>query len=405
MDLKSLVIQGRLTFNDTLIDGIPRTYELRSHIIAIELGELLIGTAEKPYENKAIITLLGSQDSPVYSYSNSVTAGNKIIFVTGNFVAYGKDLLDGGKYTTKLQAPCKPEDTKISLEPGLKWKPNMEIVLAPSGFNEMHHEEFKIVSYNDATGETELNKAIKHDHYGSSYDEQEGTYSYDMRAEVGLLTRNIVIRGDKENETWGGQIFVTEWTNPVTETTFAGRLVFRYVELMRMSQHDTMHAAIRLRSLRTKIGSISNSAIHHSRGIALFVLDAHSITFNNNVIYKTLRNAVVIRIANDFEMMNNLIISNEARKWNPEVQLRDFQVAVDVCTGEMKTTCKNIKIQKNIVAGGKGIAFAAPSADCTSVETETKTKNLFKDNRAHSVYAGLISHINNAITGPYCGLV
>lgn len=149
--------------------------------------------------------------------------------------------------------------------------------------------------------------------------------------------------------------------------------MFKYVELERMSQHDTMHAAIRLRSLRTKIASISYSSIHHSRGLALFVLDAHSVTFNHNVIYKTLRNSVVVRIANDFEMMHNLIISNEARRWNPEVQLRDFQVAVDVCTGELVTTCRNIKIQENIVAGGKGVAFAAPSADCSSVETETAT--------------------------------
>ncbi len=78
---------------------------------------------------------------------------------------------------------------------------------------------------------------------------------------------------------------------------------------------------------------------------------------------------------------------------------------MDVCTGEMSTACRNVKIQRNVVAAGKGVAFAAPTADCTSVETITATENSFRDNRAHSVYVGLISHVNNALTSPYCGLV
>ncbi len=112
-------------------------------------------------------------------------------------------------------------------------------------------------------------------------------------------------------------MFATEWTNPKTGTTFSGRLLFSYVEMVRMSQFDTMHAAIRVRSLRTDIASVTHCSIHHSRGIAFFVLDANQITFNHNVIYKTLRNSVVIRMTDDLEMTDNLIISNEARNWNP----------------------------------------------------------------------------------------
>ncbi len=73
-----------------------------------------------------------------------MSAGNKIIFVTGNLVAVGKDITNGGKYTTMLQAPCKKEEITIMLEPGLKWKPGMKIAMAPSGYNEMQHEEFTI---------------------------------------------------------------------------------------------------------------------------------------------------------------------------------------------------------------------------------------------------------------------
>lgn len=52
---------------------------------------------------------------------------------------------------------------------------------------------------------------------------------YDIRAEVGLLSRDIVIRGNEGG--WGGQIFVTEWTNANTAASYAGRMVLTYVEL------------------------------------------------------------------------------------------------------------------------------------------------------------------------------
>ena len=43
------------------------------------------------------------------------------------------------------------------------------------------------------------------------------------------------------------------------------------------------------------------------------------------------------------------------------------------------------------MAGGKGIAFAAPAADCTSTETEALSTEEFKDNKANSVEIGLVA--------------
>lgn len=87
------------------------------------------------------------------------------------------------------------------------------------------------------------------------------------------------------------------------------------------------------------------------------------------------------------------------------MSFNDYQAAVDVCVGELLSTCKNMRVQRNIVAGATGVAFTAPAADCTSDEQETKTTDTFKDNQAHSVEAGLISMMNNALDSPYCGLI
>ena len=57
------------------------------------------------------------------------------------------------------------------------------------------------------------------------------------------------------------------------------------------------------------------------------------------------------------------------------------------------------------MAAAKGVAFAAPSADCSDEMTIADTSLYFYANNAHSVYAGLVSHMNADITAPYCGLV
>ncbi len=105
-------------------------------MLLVQTGELIIGTDSKPYENEAIITLLGEPNSPVHSYSNAVVAGNKIFFITGTVTLVGKDVMNGGEYHTRLTQSCSPDDTTIYLGTNLGWKENDEIAIAPTGFDE-----------------------------------------------------------------------------------------------------------------------------------------------------------------------------------------------------------------------------------------------------------------------------
>ncbi len=125
--------------------------------------------------------------------------------------------------------------------------------------------------------------------------------------------------------------------------------------------------------------------------------DSRNILFSNNIIYKTMRNAVVVRVSSDVEMIDNLIVYNSAREWNLDVTIRDYQVAVDICVGERTGVCTNLLIQGNTVAGGQGIGFTAPAGDCSSEETILNSGMAFANNAAHSIGAGLIAHINSGI--------
>lgn len=81
-----------------------------------------MGTESEPYQNNAIITLLGTQASPRHGFSTASIVGNKLLFVTGHFTAIGKDVLGGGSYSTRLLKSCVPDTDEIEVKAGLNWK-------------------------------------------------------------------------------------------------------------------------------------------------------------------------------------------------------------------------------------------------------------------------------------------
>ena len=182
-------------------------------------------------------------------------------------------------------------------------------------------------------------------------------------------------------------------------------MTLEYVEMSRLSQFDTNNAAIRFIKLGLLPSKVENCAIHDAEGIGIYVLVSSQVVFNKNIIYRTRRNAIIVRSTSDLEICDNLIIGNQERVWNAGVQFNDYQVAFDVCVGELLSTCSNMRIQRNTVAGAMGTAFTAPAADCTDENTEAATMDTFKDNVAHSTGVGLISLMNHYIARPYCGLV
>lgn len=143
-------------------------------------------------------------------------------------------------------------------------------------------------------------------------------------------------------------------------------------------------------------------SLHHLEGPGVYSFKSDKFTFTHNTVYSTKRNGALIRGSSDLYFTDNIFIANNEREWNTAASLKDYQVAVDVCVGEVKIECKNVTVQRNVVAGGAGVGFTAPAADCNS---ETATLNSFKDNVAHSVEVGLISSWNSTYKAPYCGLV
>ena len=95
-------------------------------------------------------------------------------------------------------------------------------------------------------------------------------------------------------------------------------------------------------------------------------------------------------------------MKNSPREWDSSIKLKDHQFAVDICSGEVNTSCVNAKVQNNILAGGKGGGWLIPAGDCT---TESVSEEYFKNNVVHSLGGGLILHIDQAKGAGMCGLL
>jgi hypothetical protein len=112
---------------------------------------------------------------------------------------YGKKR--GDKFT-RLTKTAKPGDSQIYIEAGLSWKEGDKIGLAPTGIVFNNSDSAVIRSYNSSSGLTILDRKLTSEHYGSSKSTSSSYSGVDIRGEVFLLSRNIVIKGE-DVESWG----------------------------------------------------------------------------------------------------------------------------------------------------------------------------------------------------------
>lgn len=102
------------------------------------------------------------------------------------------------KTWTQLGATAAVGATSIVLkEDVVGWKVGDEIVIASSDFYHGHAERRTILTYTSATKTITFSDPLLFKHYGDL--ETHNGKVFDMRAEVGLLTRNIKIKGDNDS--------------------------------------------------------------------------------------------------------------------------------------------------------------------------------------------------------------
>jgi len=221
VDIRSLMIHGQLLFADT--DVHLSTNWL--HVMGPS-AKLQIGTQEQPVNANIRITLT----DPRYVYRELVDLDRELTGSTKGQIRWHVDadgnrtakwgfgnykglmVMDGGTLSiysasalkrshTQLAEAAKPGDFSLVVEDSTGWAAGDRIALAPTGYVASEAEEF-ILSYVD--GNTlGLTEPVQYEHSSliENYIDATGnSRALDMRAEVGLLSRNVVIEGDEKSK-------------------------------------------------------------------------------------------------------------------------------------------------------------------------------------------------------------
>ncbi|PNH07097.1 Fibrocystin-L [Tetrabaena socialis] len=278
-----LVVEGTLLFDDTVPD-----IELRAKYILVRGGGTLsVGTEAVPYAGRARITIVGlphvDPELPLY--------GAKVLAVRdGTVILHGQHKEPSW---TRLAATADVNATAITLAATVNWQAGDTIAIASSSFYTDEAETATIVSVvNSDAGDActiVLDRRLNFTHLGVVEQLAGGRAgSIDMRAEVAVLSRNVVFQGDADSERFlfGATILVnTPAGKPRANLRFNNaevRQTGQAFRLGRYSIHFHMHGDLAYASY------LRGCAIHHTYNRALTIHGSHRVLVQNNTAYRTM---------------------------------------------------------------------------------------------------------------------
>lgn len=188
---------------------------------------------------------------------------------------------------TRLATTATANSTTLVLMESVNWTAGDHIVIAATGKDGNETEENEIASISEDGTVINLVHKLAHKHLGVT-ETFEGGHSIDMRAEVGLLSHNVIVEGTENDvgyglgeDQYGVQIMIHRsgpHPTPIkiehTEVRYAGQ-AFR---LGRYAIHFHLSGSMN--------GSyVKNCAIHHSHNRALTAHGVHNLCVEGNVAY------------------------------------------------------------------------------------------------------------------------
>lgn len=255
--LGNLIVEGSLIFDD-------KDLNLTANAIIV-LGLFQAGTESAPYTKKAVITLTGNDQSV-----NLMDMGTKVLGVMGGTL----DLHGERRVSwTRLNQTAAKGATQIVLERAVDWRAGDRIVIASTDYDSRQTEEVVVRSVSGST--VTLETALAYSHFGQSQTFDGATF--ESRAEVGLLSHNIVVQGDAGSDAtgFGGHLMVHD----------KGTARIEGVEFYRMGQK----------------AKLARYPVHFHLGD-----DASGSYVKNNTIRKSFNRCVTLHATNGLLVQNNV---------------------------------------------------------------------------------------------------
>jgi plastocyanin len=207
--VRHIIVYGVLQLNDTM------DHHIQANVIYIRGGKLIAGLPGQPFQHKVTFTLYGEIKTPEISVPLRAPAvGSKAIGVFGQLILNGA--LPSTPMWTHLTQEVQPGDSSLTVRGSVDWSVGDEIVVTATSYEPLEAESFTINSIRKETTQTviSINGTFRYKHLSDTRLVQgpQGTVSYSIRAEVGLLSRRIRIENGNpdisDSEMFGCRVIV-----------------------------------------------------------------------------------------------------------------------------------------------------------------------------------------------------
>ena len=233
VDLLEHLAQGRVGLTERSLVAANADVAITAGYIIVDGGRLEIGTATTPFTCRAVVTLTGTTTAaPTPALAHF---GNKVLAVQGRAVSlHGREV---GTAWTRLAADVTAGAGSITLADAPRWRIGDRLVVATSTRQMNQTEVVEIAAINGST--VTIARPLQFSQVGTV--RRAGDVSVDVRAEVGLLTHNIVVQGDEQSESLriGGHAMFMIGATPATVQL--ARVTFRRMGQFNLTGRYPVH--------------------------------------------------------------------------------------------------------------------------------------------------------------------
>ena len=347
---------------------------LEADLIIIDGGRLVAGYPETPFQHNLRIILHGNNRTrELLGFEfGSPTIGAKAIAVFGELILNAEP--QTSPTWSLLATTVNPGDTQLTLTEAVDWRAGDTIVVTSTSYDAFETEVFTVVSVSQST--VNLNDSFRFTHLA-----EEGTIGsvhYTIRAEVGHLTRKIVIEnGEPElafEQAFGCRVLVSS----NTQSDFRGTVQLQGVEFNGCGQlgytddFDPRFALAMFNTGGQSTSYIRECSFHDGFNTAVGIFGSDEMTISDNVIHSTVGPSMVLGGARHVVQRNLASLSQFLGTYRER-----FEPLNDLWTANYEiaeTTA--ITFTNNHAAGGGKAGIHSDGDECTDTSPSTIQHNV-----------------------------
>lgn len=393
VDVLSISVMGSLTVDNNIDIDIKAEY-----IMIMGTGSIFQwGTVSNPYAKKGVITLVGATLKTVPGHgTNSKTI---MAMDGGQLELHGKIKTSWSNLSTNAAAGASVITITSNNN---NWEVGDSILITSSRLSWNEAEKRAITSISSDKLTFTLNSPLKYPHIGNSKSYSRNTdnktWVADIRAEVGLLSKNIKIQGDENSVVngYGGHIMIMSRSVAHIEN----------VELFRMGQKSIKGNYPFHWHLVQEKGAgqyFKNSSVHVSYNRGITIHGTESTLVENNFFYDHIGHGIFLEDGSErFNIIRGNVVALTKRPLAGEEIIPSDNEANEVqnrTPASYWITNPNNIFENNIAAGTQGTGFwfampqkpMGPSASLprfATLEPYKEPLGRFLGNKAHSCASG-----------------